>query len=435
MFLNALTMDSSNENVEYLKSVEFMDEYCASNFNISPKINDNYQSNHQYENLKNIRDNSPEKCVTLFDSNDKNPETMSASPISKRKTKRKATKIIDEDKVRAKKEATREKLQLALAKKRIKNIQPGECMRFIEADIDDDLKDCDFFSETIAMLESSYVKCCTKSLPTPNSIEWTRITEEDSIDDDNKVHTVIRRERDKHVLIIWSWEKVVQHIHDESFVAAVTSLSDQMTEKSLSLIIYGINGYFEYHKSRNKKKICNKMYDNIKNYPKISRKEFDKCLVKIQIFVECNTRLIDSSVEMSLLIYQYTKSIAEIPYKLITRERVNEQLNFYAAGENRQTIKVDRDGYGLKMLWTKHLCSFNSVTLPIAQSICAEYPSPQQLMRAYENCSEMEGELLLKDIMIKRAAGPLTTARKLGPELSRKIYIMFTSTNGDRLLN
>lgn len=36
---------------------------------------------------------------------------------------------------------------------------------------------------------------------------------------------------------------------------------------------------------------------------------------------------------------------------------------------------------------------------------------------------------------IRRAAGPLTTIRKIGPELSKKIYLMFTSEDGENILS
>lgn len=55
--------------------------------------------------------------------------------------------------------------------------------------------------------------------------------------------------------------------------------------------------------------------------------------------------------------------------------------------------------------------------------------------QAYEKCaSRQEGEKLLQEIAIRRAAGPMTAIRKIGPELSKKIYNFFTSLNGDDLI-
>lgn len=42
--------------------------------------------------------------------------------------------------------------------------------------------------------------------------------------------------------------------------------------------------------------------------------------------------------------------------------------------------------------------------------------------------------MLLQDIPVRRAAGPLSATRKIGPEMSKKIYNFFTSLDGEALL-
>lgn len=55
--------------------------------------------------------------------------------------------------------------------------------------------------------------------------------------------------------------------------------------------------------------------------------------------------------------------------------------------------------------------------------------------QAYENSkSEMEREQLIQDIPIRRAAGPLTSYKKVGPELSKKFHAFFTSTSSDIII-
>lgn len=55
--------------------------------------------------------------------------------------------------------------------------------------------------------------------------------------------------------------------------------------------------------------------------------------------------------------------------------------------------------------------------------------------QAYDRCvTQKEAEGLLKDIPIRRAAGPLSTNRKLGPELSKKICTVFTSLDGQTIV-
>ncbi|KAG7190136.1 hypothetical protein KM043_006268 [Ampulex compressa] len=130
------------------------------------------------------------------------------------------------------------------------------------------------------------------------------------------------------------------------------------------------------------------------------------------------------------MIYQYTKAIAEIPYKLEKKKNLETDFEWYIIGDNRNTVRVDKDGNGLKRLWQQQLCQFNLSSLEVAEAICKVYPSPVKLLETYMNSSYDKGMSLLKDIPIRRAAGPLTAIRRVGPELSKKIYRMFTSKNG-----
>lgn len=55
------------------------------------------------------------------------------------------------------------------------------------------------------------------------------------------------------------------------------------------------------------------------------------------------------------------------------------------------------------------------------------------LFQAYQS-NDANGSLLLANIPIKRAAGSLTSARKIGAEVSQKIYSFYTNSNPDYLL-
>ncbi|KAK0165402.1 hypothetical protein PV328_003918 [Microctonus aethiopoides] len=340
-----------------------------------------------------------------------------------------------------KKNAARERIMKKIAVKQQKNIQPGECMKFIEVNMNDSIrKNFDFYQETLTMLESASVAYSMNSslLIPDNCISWTRIIEEYSISEDNKLITTIRKEREKHMIIIWKWDQVVKQIYDKTFVTSIAVISASMSQAKLTFVIYGIERYFEYYKQRSNQK-KDKSYTNIEmqGIPKISKKDLELSLIDIQIGSNCTARLIENSSDMSLLIYQYTKAIAEKSYKLEIKNRLYDQIDFFAAGDNKKPVNVDNDGYGLRKLWLKQLCMFNSSSLTTADAICSVHSSPDELMNAYMKCSNDEDrDELLKSIQIKKgASGPLTKVRKLGPELSRKIHIMFTSTNGEQLLN
>lgn len=116
--------------------------------------------------------------------------------------------------------------------------------------------------------------------------------------------------------------------------------------------------------------------------------------------------------------------------KLKNDQQENE--NFYFANDNKDCVRVvDNVGYG--RLWQQHLIKLPFITLETAEAIMSVYPMPKNLLDAFQSSSSPE--TLLKDLPVRRAAGPLTTSRRLGPEMSRKIYQFYHSMNPQELLS
>lgn len=86
-------------------------------------------------------------------------------------------------------------------------------------------------------------------------------------------------------------------------------------------------------------------------------------------------------MEMVLLISQYTKAIALLPSKLEKKQQ-SSQFEWFIGYDNKDTVKVDKDGYGLKKLWQQQLCQFPLLSLEIAEAISSIYKSPLQLIKA-----------------------------------------------------
>lgn len=115
--------------------------------------------------------------------------------------------------------------------------------------------------------------------------------------------------------------------------------------------------------------------------PKISKKKFDESLIRIQLVHHVNSKLIENEGEMILLINQFTKSLATLPAKL-EKKQESSQFEWHIGYDNKDTVKVDKDGYGLKKLWQQQLCQFPLLSLEIAEAISSVYKSPLQLIQA-----------------------------------------------------
>lgn len=107
-----------------------------------------------------------------------------------------------------------------------------------------------------------------------------------------------------------------------------------------------------------------------------------------------------------------------------------------------------RGNIGLSKLWQHHLIKMPMAQLETAEAIIAEYPMPRLLLNVSNNPllhdkyqifsisayfprqeyeTTTDGANLLANIPVRRAGGPLTSVRKIGPEMSRRIHALYTN--------
>lgn len=127
-----------------------------------------------------------------------------------------------------------------------------------------------------------------------------------------------------------------------------------------------------------------------------------------------------SSIKLQIAIYRKLKNA-----KL-------ESENFYFANDNKDSVKVVGTA-GLGRLWQQHLIKLPMITLETAEAIMSVYPMPKDLFDAYKTASDPEN--LLRDIQTRRGAGALLSNRRIGPEMSRKIYDFYHVTDPHHVLN
>ncbi|KAF3858951.1 hypothetical protein F7725_021350 [Dissostichus mawsoni] len=120
-----------------------------------------------------------------------------------------------------------------------------------------------------------------------------------------------------------------------------------------------------------------------------------------------------------------TKAVAEAPFK---REREKTGFSFYLESEWAGGQRVDKAGKGLLQVWRRQIQQLNRVSPDMASALLAAYPSPQLLHKAYSRCqSERESVSLLSELLIRRGEGVTSTTRRVGPELSRRLFLLMTS--------
>ncbi|KAJ3665526.1 hypothetical protein Zmor_001018 [Zophobas morio] len=369
-------------------------------------------------------------------------------PVNNKDLKKQEKELHKQERIREreqkKKEAEQEKIIKQSLAAAYKNVKPTECMKFITVGIDECISTQEYNNEIINALQEAGVQYRIQSQIFPNTINWTRKTQSHFLNDDGKLVLNSQDQSANEILLIMNCKKFVEHVSGDTLSGYIQSLQSVLDNKTITLAIYGLQSYFRFLKIRNQRERRAQLTDEqqkqttskifFDDYPKVTKETIDYKLTELQLLCSCSHRLIESASDMGLLVTQFTKAVAEVPFKLQRYEKF-QQTEWFVAGDNRDCVKVDKNGNGLNRLWKQMLTTFPLARLETAEAITSQYPTVSSLITAYQNSeSTKAAESLLQDIPIRRAAGPLTSTRKIGPELSKKIWNFFTSTDGNTQL-
>lgn len=345
-------------------------------------------STSQSESLSDLNVNDGYKHAEglLSDSEGERAEKTSRKTTVSKKNKA----MLKEERSRRQQALAREKALKAIERKTSRDTKPGECIKFMEINLDRGIDVITSRGQIENALRNAGIKFNVTTELIPNSITWQRNVEEDYVDEDNEVRTKRSVQTEKYAIVIWSIYEAVRHVADGTFCASITNSKDLIPSYNMTLVIYGIEEYFACKKKQksnrnpgNKESRCNGKDGNQRfdTLPTISRQQLEICLTEIQIAAKCSSRLIENAQDLALTVCQYTKSISEIPYKLQKRGNQESKFDWYVMGDNKNTVRVNKDGNGLKRLWQQQLCQFNLSSLETSEAICMVYPSPVQLVK------------------------------------------------------
>lgn len=167
--------------------------------------------------------------------------------------------------------------------------------------------------------------------------------------------------------------------------------------------------------------------------PEVSRVEVEEALVHLQLHAGVSVCFFGTWRDFSNHIAMTTKAVAEAPFK---REREKTGFSFHLESEWAGGQRVDRAGKGLLQVWKRQIQQFNRVSPDMAAAILAAYPSPQLLEKAYSLCrTEQEKLSLLSDLLTRRGEGVTSTSRRIGPELSKRVFLTMSSCDPEQTVD
>lgn len=294
-----------------------------------------------------------------------------------------------------------------------RNTKPGECNKYLSAVISQDVVRTISGTKILSSLKEIDIKAEVKSSTTPNTITWKRLIHKKIITDTGEIIEFDNVELDEpYLLLILLAENFVQAAKSNQLINIIQAAQEifPIELQSTTLVIYGLKDYCRKHRNA------------------IGMKETEIKLTQLQLLADCSHRLHETPDDIALTVVQMSKAIAEEPYKNKQNQKLDQE-QLYLTGDVK--VSATEDPSSLARLWQTQLISLPKVTYEVAQSITKEYPLPRILIEAYKTSSNPVA--MLADIPIIRT-GPLSKARRIGPELSRKIFTLLMSKNPEDVL-
>ncbi|XP_005583723.3 crossover junction endonuclease EME1 isoform X3 [Macaca fascicularis] len=321
---------------------------------------------------------------------------------------------------------------------RMKAQRPEECLKHVIVVLDPVLLQMEGGGQLLGALQSMQCRCVIEVQAVPCSVTWRRRAGP-SEDGEDWVE-------EPTVLVLLRAETFVSMIYNgkqgsldstmkgkETFQGFVTDITARTAGKALSLVIVDQEKCFSTRNppSRGKQGTNKQTKEKQQKQPEasigsmVSRVDAEEALVDLQLHTEAQAQIVQSWKELADFTCAFTKAVAETPFKKLRDETT---FSFCVESDWAGGVKVDRAGRGLALVWRRQIQQLNRVSLETASAVVDAYPSPQLLVQAYRQCfSEQECQNLLADIQVRRGEGVTSTSRRVGPELSRRIYLQMTT--------
>ncbi|UJR22847.1 hypothetical protein I4U23_025876 [Adineta vaga] len=261
-------------------------------------------------------------------------------------------------------------------------------------------------------------KYLIESMPVPNTITWSISNVANNIDEEFVSQLLLLMTIDQFFQFV-----SVCNINKNNMSDLFQTINNKYnSKKSITIVIIGVNSSLSLSKSLTRSST-------------IKSTDLDHIYLDLQFQFNCIVKYAENDHDLASLIFSFTKAVTVAPEK---RLKNLSPFTFHVDTlKQYKPIRVDIDqgNKTLESLWKQILQQFPHMGIEQAQVIVNQYGTIQNLVQAYKQCAtENDAKLLLADIQVRRGAGVLTTTRKIGPQMSEKIWKLFTSMDGNVLI-
>ncbi|KAM6963519.1 crossover junction endonuclease EME1 [Tautogolabrus adspersus] len=358
------------------------------------------------------------------------------------------------DKGALRQEQERQKAERRALAEAAKALRPEECIKHMVVAVDPALLQLEGGGTLLASVQALGCSCAIEKQLLPRSVSWMRRTPCAQTEDgvcEPEAHVVMQMTVDDFITLIHNYiqeERQGRSDSGPSLSPWVQERQRRHPDKILSLVVIDLEKYFRSNKSQSQKRFREavageeqgggKAKKRRKNaaaevLPEVSRVEVEEAVVHLQLHTGVSVRFLSTWKDFSDHITMTTKAVAEAPFK---RERDKTGFSFHLESEWAGGQKVDKSGKGLLQVWKRQIQQLNRVSPDMASAILAAYPSPRLLQKAYGLCnSDREKIALLSDLLIRRGEGVTSTTRRVGPELSKRLFLLMNSRDPEQTLD
>ncbi|XP_072125072.1 probable crossover junction endonuclease EME2 [Mobula birostris] len=336
----------------------------------------------------------------------------------------------------------------------LKYIRPDQCLKYIRVCVDPAiLQEAGGYVllDVLNSLESEY---SIEHQSVPSTITWRRELPQDILDElSDEAKYVYKSKEENQILVllspnyflnmVWSHKQKMKGIFMENicetFDSFIMRVLDKRFHRKATLAVIGLDTYTRekglYSPVKRQQNSENNTDEDSESWVSkelgLTCADLDEVQVALQLQTHTTVWFLENWQQFADHVATLTKAIARSPFKKQTEKMT---FSFCPDGTWSTGVKVDKDGKGLLKLWKKQLQQLNRITQPVAMAIAQAYPTPQLLVRAYRQCTtEWEKQNLLSEVKVE--AGGKRVDRRVGPDISRRLYIFMTSENSDIVLD
>ncbi|KAM3592228.1 uncharacterized protein V6R79_015060 [Siganus canaliculatus] len=367
--------------------------------------------------------------------------------------KRQGRELQQRDKEALRQEREREKAERKALAETAKALRPEECIKHMVVAVDPALLQLEGGGTLLASLQALGCSCAIEKQSIPRSVSWMRRTPATQSGEGSNVaeaHVVLQMTAEDFIVLVHGYIQEERQGWSGSGPTLTSWVQEQQKRnpgKNLILVVIDLEKYFRSQKSHTQRKFREavtgeeqggrKIKKGRKNVgadtPDVTRVEVEEALVHLQLHTSVSVRFLPTWKDFSDYITMTTKAVAEAPFK---REREKTGFSFYLESEWAGGQRVDRAGKGLLQVWKRQIQQLNRVSPDMASAILAAYPSPQLLRKAYsQSRSDQQKASLLSDLLIRRGEGVISTTRRVGPELSKRVFLLMNCRDPEQTLD